>query len=90
MMFFQCNLETPCLFRKAASLDQKRAICEWLENPGEGNDVDHCDINAYLAVFADFLMALQSPVIPRRLLPTGPIEPSKLQVRTTCSNTPPE
>ncbi len=44
-------------------------------------DIDHCDVNAYLGVLADFLMALHEPVIPARLLPTAPIEKTKLEVR---------
>ena len=83
MVFFQCNLETPCIFRKAAPIKEKRLICDWLENPDSDIDVDRCGIHAYLAVFADFLMALEDPVIPRRLLPTSAIESAKLEVRQT-------
>jgi hypothetical protein len=30
MVFFQCNMDTPCIFRKAPTLKEKRAICDWV------------------------------------------------------------
>ena len=55
-------------------------MCFQLENNTVTPDLDLCDINSYLAVLSDFLMALKEPVIRRELLPTQRIESSKLQV----------